>query len=138
MIKIVQIWFEGEWMYGRDADGNVYRQSYLWYPRLYLATPEQRNAYELGIDGAHWRSIDEDISFDSFIDRRDIEPNPMQRFFLTHREMNVSGIAKKMNLNPSLLAGYVYGWKKPSAKRVKEIEEGIRAYGRQLAETTFT
>ena len=138
MKGITEIWFEGEWLYGRDKEGNVYRQSFLWYPRLYLATPEQRNNYELSIDGMHWRCIDEDISFDSFIERRDIEPNTMQRFFLTHREINVSGIAKRIKINPSLLFDYVYGWKKPSAKRVKEIEEGIRAYGRQLAETTFT
>lgn len=137
MIQIKEIWFDDTHLYGRAMDGTVYKQSFLWYPRLYLATPEQRSDYELGIDGMHWRCIDEDISFDSFIERRDIEPTPMQKFFLTHREINVSGIAKIIGINPSLLRDYTYGWKNPSPKRVQEIQEGLHRYANSLMQVDF-
>lgn len=138
MKRINKIWFDGDWMYGRDEDGKEYRQSVLWYSRLRNATDAQRGDYTLSHDGMHWRSVNEDIGMDSFEQRDNIVPDAMQRFFLTHGELTVSGVAKMLNIHPSLLFDYINGWKKPSAKRVKEIEEGIRAYGRQLAETTFT
>lgn len=137
MIDIRKIWFDETHMYGQDSKGKVYKQSFLWYPRLYLATPEQRQNYTLGLDGIHWRTIDEDISFDSFEERGDVEPTAMQQFFLTHREINVAGIAKIIGINPTLLRDYTYGWKKPSPKRVKEIEEGIKTYARSLAAVSF-
>ena len=68
MIEIKKIWFEGDWLFGQDSSGKIYKQSILWYRRLVDATEEQRNNYELSDEGMHWRCIDEDISFDSFIE----------------------------------------------------------------------
>ena len=136
-IPYKRIWFDDQWLYGERKDGTVKRQSVLWYARLMKANTEQRNACELDRYGMHWDNIDEDISWESFDQRDNIEPDAMQRFFLTHGELTVSGVAKMLNIHPSLLFDYINGWKKPSAKRVKEIEEGIRAYGRQLEEVSF-
>ena len=81
-MKIKEIWFDAEHIYGRDEDGNEYSQSLLWYPKLRTATDEERSAYTFGFDGIHWRGLDEDISFESFT-YTDSEPTPLQRFFLT-------------------------------------------------------
>ena len=85
-MKIIDIWFDTEHIYGRDEKGREYSQSLLWYPKLRTATDEERNAYTFGFDGIHWRGLDEDISFESFT-YDDSEPTPLQRFFLTHKEI---------------------------------------------------
>lgn len=137
MIDIKKIWFEGDWLYGEDTQGKVYKQSILWYRRLVDATPEQRNDYELSSEGMHWRCIDEDISFDSFAERDGVEPNAMQRFFLTHRELNIAGVAEMLGMSPSLLREYINGWKTPSAERVNAIRLGIQQYGKSLSAANF-
>ena len=30
-MKIVKIWFNGDYLYGQDESGKTYRQSLLWY-----------------------------------------------------------------------------------------------------------
>lgn len=52
--------------------------------------------------GIHWHDLDEDISFDSFL-YPDAEPTRLQRFFLTHPEINVSGFAQKFGFSASLM-----------------------------------
>ena len=37
-IKIKEIWFENDQIYGRDTEGQVYCQSLVWYPRLRAAS----------------------------------------------------------------------------------------------------
>ena len=65
-MKIKEIWFDVDYIYGRDEERREYRQSLVWYPRLRQADDEQRSNYTIGFDGIHWREIDEDISFESF------------------------------------------------------------------------
>jgi Protein of unknown function (DUF2442) len=43
-------------------DGRIIGVPLAWFPRLFHATPEQRNACELSRCGLHWDEIDEDIS----------------------------------------------------------------------------
>ena len=88
-MKIKEIWFDAEHIFGRDEEGHEYSQSLLWYPKLRTATDEERAAYTFGFDGIHWRGLDEDISFESFA-YDDTEPTPLQRFLLTHKEINVA------------------------------------------------
>ena len=137
MIPITKIWFDGEWLFGQDTNGNTYKQSILWYWRLVEATAEQRNDYELSDEGMHWRCINEDISFDSFVTRNGIEPSPMQRFFLTHRELNLSKFAKILDINHTLLYDYIHGFKAPSQQQIDKIRNGIKHYAQQLAEIDF-
>ena len=101
-MKIKEIWFDAEHIYGRDEEGREYNQSLLWYPKLRTATDEERAAYTFGFDGIHWRRLDEDISFESFT-YDDTEPTPLQRFFLTHKEINVAEFARSMGMNATLL-----------------------------------
>ena len=75
--------------------------------------------------------MDEDISFESF-EYDDAEPSALQRFFLTHKEINVAEFARLMGLNPTLLRNYINGFKKPSKAREKEIMDFIHKLGEEL------
>lgn len=128
---IKEIWFDAEFIYGIDEDGREYRQSLLWYPRLRQATDEERAKYTFGLDGIHWRGLDEDVSFDSF-GYEDAEPSALQRFFLTHKEINVAEFARSLNMNPTLLRNYINGFKKPSKEREQEIIDQLHKLGEEL------
>ena len=82
-MKITEIWFSADYIFGRDEKGKEYSQSLLWYPKLKAASDEERGQYSFGYDGIHWRNLDEDISFESFA-YEDAEPSALQRFFLAH------------------------------------------------------
>ncbi|MBQ9191177.1 MAG: DUF2442 domain-containing protein [Bacteroidaceae bacterium] len=62
-MKIKEILFDADYIYGRDDEGREYRQSLLWYPRLRQANDEERGKYTFSISGIHWRYLDEDVSF---------------------------------------------------------------------------
>ena len=130
MKTISKIWFKGEWLYGLGDDGKTYRQSLLWYSRLLAASDEQRSKYEISTIGIHWHELDEDVSFESFL-YPDADPSRLQRFFLTHPEINVSGFAQKYGFNASLLRSYINGIKTPSAEREQEIMSCIEKLGKE-------
>jgi len=44
------------------SDGRTLGVPLAWFPRLFHATREQRQAYRLSSRGLHWEEIDEDIS----------------------------------------------------------------------------
>lgn len=130
-MKIKEIWFDADYVYGRDEKGHEYKQSLLWYPHLRMASDKERSQYTMGFDGIHWRELDEDISFESFT-YEDAEPTALQRFFLTHKEINVAEFARLMGINPTLLRNYINGFKKPSKEREEEIIEHIHKLGKEL------
>lgn len=130
-MKLTKVWIENDYLYGLGDDGKTYRQSLLWYRRLVNATPEQQANYELEPFGVHWNELDEDISYQGFIDRNNVEPTALQRFLLTHRELNLAELAKRMGINTTLLRNYIYGWKTPSIEREKQIWQTIRALGKE-------
>lgn len=135
-MKIKKIWFDADYIYGEDESGRVLRQSLLWYPKLRSATDGERTQYRFGFDGIHWRNLDEDISFESFA-YDDAEPSQLQRFFLAHRELNISEFAKRAGLNAALLRNYINGFKHPSKVREKQILRTIHAIGREYAAAAF-
>ena len=131
-MSIKEIWFDADYIYGIDEEGKEYVQSFLWYPRLRQANDEERGKYTFSISGIHWRELDEDISFESF-EYEDAEPSGLQRFFLTHKEINVAEFARRMGMNPTLLRNYINGFKKPSKEREQEILDHIHKLGEELA-----
>lgn len=135
-MKIKNIRFTSTHIIGVDELGIERSQSLLWYPGLKNATEEQRENYEVGMDGFHWRNVDEDVSFESFF-YDDAEPTPMQRFFLTHREIKISEFAKMIGIDATLLRNYINGFKKPSQAREQAILAGIHTLAREYAATTF-
>ena len=130
-MKIVEIWFDADYIYGKDEVGRQFHQSLLWYPKLRAATEEERNQYTMSPSGIHWRHLDEDSSFES-CEYEDTEPSPMQRFFLTHKEINVAEFARSLGINPTLLRNYINGFKKPSKEREEEIMAHIHKLGEEM------
>ena len=89
-MKILEIWFDAEHIYGRDEEG-----------------------------------------FESFA-YDDAEPSALQRFFLTHREINVAEFARRIGMNPTLLRNYINGFKQPSKEREEEILQQIHKLGEEM------
>lgn len=135
-MNIKSIRFTDSHIIGVDENGKEWSQSLLWYPGLKNATAEQRADYKVGLDGLHWRNVDEDVSFESFF-YEDSEPTPLQRFFLTHKEIKISEFAKMIGIDASLLRNYINGFKKPSQEREKMILAGIHSLARQYAAAIF-
>ena len=130
-MKITKIWFDADYIYGKDENEKEYKQSLLWYPKLRDASDEERSKHTFGMSGIHWRNLDEDISFESF-EYEDAVPTALQRFFLTHKEINVAELARSMGLNPTLLRNYINGFKKPSKEREEEIMSRIHKLGEEM------
>ena len=129
-MRVIKIWFKGDYLYGEDESGKTYRQSLLWYKNLRKATDEEREEYTFGYDGIHWRHLDEDVSFESFA-YQDAEPSKLQRFFLSHPEINVSEFARLIGISPSLLRNYINGFKKPSEERERMIFQKLHNIGKE-------
>ena len=132
MVKIVKISFTSDHIVGVTDDGRELKQSLLWYRDLYNASDEVRNDYRFVSDGIFWNKVDVQISFESF-EYPDAEPTALQRFFLTHPEINVAGFAGKFGLNPSLLRSYINGFKTPSKEREQKIMMHVAELGREYA-----
>ena len=128
MGKIVKVYLTPEQIVGVTDDGRELSQSLLWYSQLLEAPDEVRNDFSFGASGIFWNQVDVQISFESF-EYPDAQPTKLQRFFLTHQEINVSGFAKRFGLNPTLLRSYINGFKTPSPAREEEILAHIRALG---------
>lgn len=131
-MKITKIWFADNRIYGRTDDGRTLWQSLLYYPKLMGATEEEREDYELNAFGIRWEKLDEDVSFESF-EYDDPEPEGLSKVLLSHPELNLSAIARRLGIRQSLLAAYASGRKKPSAEREQIILNEIRNVGRELA-----
>lgn len=135
-MKIKSIHFTKTHIVGVDENGKEWAQSLLWYPGLKNASEEQRENYELGFDGFHWRNVDEDVSFESFF-YADAEPTALQRFFLLHKEIKISEFAKLIGIDASLLRNYINGFKKPSKDREQVILRGIHSLAKDYAAASF-
>jgi hypothetical protein len=59
--------FDESSMWVELTDGRTLSIPLAWFPRLLHATPEQRQGFELSIDGIHWEELDEDISVDGLL-----------------------------------------------------------------------
>jgi Protein of unknown function (DUF2442) len=59
--------FDTSTMWVELEDGRTLRVPLAWFPRLFHATPEQREAVEISTSGLHWEDLDEDISIDGLI-----------------------------------------------------------------------
>ncbi len=77
-----------------------------------------------------------DVSFESFT-YDEAEPSEMQRFFLTHPEINVEQFALKAGINAGLLRNYINGYKKPSQEREAQILQQIHQLGKEYTAVTF-
>ena len=136
-MKIEKIWFKDSRIYGLTDDGRELWQSLLYYKRLLFASEADREDYEINAFGIRWEKLDEDMSFESF-EYPDPEPTGISKVLLSHPELNMSEIARRLGIQQSLLAAYANGTKKPSKERSDEIINAIRKIGTQLQHVTIT
>ncbi len=130
MMKIEKIWLTDSAIWIRTSEGKEACESFADYPRLRYATPEQREQYEADEYGIHCESLDEDLSFEGFFDKK--EPTELYCLFMAHPELNVSAIARRMGISQSLMAQYISGKKRASQGRIDLIYETIRTIGQEL------
>lgn len=128
-MRIEKIWFDGDRIYALFDDGRTLWQSLLYYRNLMNA--ENRDDYVIEDDGVHWYGLDEDISNESF-EYEDPEPKGLSRILLSHPELNLSAIARRMGLQQSLLAAYSSGMKRPSKAREHQIISEFHKIGTEL------
>lgn len=136
MESIVKLWFKDGRIYIQTDHGSTYSRPLEAFPLLLEATPEQREAFEIGQDGddIRWDEIDEDIHISSFYETEEPDlNNPIADAFRRFPQLNVSEMARTIGINKSLLSRYIYGIKKPSAQRTEHILDAIRALGREMA-----
>lgn len=131
-MKITKIWFQHDRIYGMTDDGRTLWQSLLYYPRLRNAQDDERNDFIINAFGIRWERLDEDVSFESF-EYENPEPTGLSRILLSHPELNMSAVARRLGIQQSLLAAYANGTKKPSKEREEQILCGIREIGRELS-----
>ena len=92
-----------------------------------LITDYQQNE---GKKDKFWNKIDVDnmqveISYD------------LQAFFEEFSELKISSIAKRAELNPSLLRQYATGNKYPSADQARKIETALHTLGKKLEQVSI-
>lgn len=135
MEKIKSLWFEDNRICMKSTDGKVYSRPLEAYPELADATSEQRNDYTIEDDGMaiRWENLDADMHISSFYETS--EPNcnnEVAAMFKRFPWLNVSEVARYLNINKSLLARYIYGISKPSEQRLQQIREAFHTFGREL------
>lgn len=137
-MKVIRLWFEDGRIYVINDKGETLYQSLKFYPRLLLATEEQRSNYEFEPFGIRWDEIDEDMSYESFYYDDTKQPAPgIQEAFLSNPELNISAVARKMGIQQSLLASYIKGTKIPSPERKQQILDTIHEIGKSLQAVSF-
>lgn len=58
-------------------------------------------------------------------------------FFEFYKVINAKALSARIGMNQSLLAQYITGKKKPSAKQTQRILQGVKQIGKELAEIQF-
>ena len=137
MNTIKKIWFKGNRIFMETEKGETFSRALEAFPVLKDATVQQRNTFKIGKDKTdiRWKELDEDIHIKSFFDATEPEyNNTIARSLKQFPQINISALANQIGINKSLLAKYIYGIKKPSEDRKKEIEKALHALGKKLME----
>ncbi len=61
----------------------------------------------------------------------------LESFFDFYKVINAKALSERIGMNQSLLAQYIKGIKKPSARQTKRILQGVQQIGRELSEVRF-
>lgn len=135
MEAIKEVWFDNNRIYIRLADGVAYNRPLEAFPTLMEATDKDRNTYEINRfgDAIRWRELDEDIHVSSFLETN--EPcldNNVAEIFRKFPWLNVSEVARMLNVHKSVLLSYIYGMKKPSAERMEALKEALHFMGAKM------
>jgi hypothetical protein len=135
MERIKNLWFDENRIFIRTDAGRMYSRPLEAYPELMDASVEDRNDFVIGEEGddIRWETLDIDLHISSFFDVA--EPNyhnEVAEMFARFPWLNVSEVARSLDINKSLLSRYIYGISKPSKQRVEQIRSALHAFGREL------
>lgn len=134
-MKAKEIKFDDFYIYLYTDDGRVGALPLKSFPRLYNATPPQREQYDLGPFGIHWSELDEDLSYEGFFtDEGAKASNEIAELFRRFPELNIHQTAKIWGINQSLMSKYRNNLKSPSKERISIIKQAARRLGRELTE----
>ena len=137
-MKVLKLWFSNNRIYIKNDKGEELYQSLKFYPRLLMATDEERADYKLGAFGIYWEKIDEDVSYESFYYEDTKEPTAgLQDAFLSNPELNISAVARRVGIQQSLLASYIKGTNTPSKEHRDLILKTIHDIGKSLMSVDF-
>lgn len=137
-IDVVKVWVDDVHVNIQTVNGEIRSEKIADYYRLRSVTPEQLQNFEYDNMGIHWFELDEDLSYEGFFQPKEEEQkSELYAFFKSFPEINVSKLARRMGISQSLMASYICGVKKPSAERLKEIENAVRNLGQELSSVSF-
>ncbi len=137
METIKKIWFEHNRIFMQTMNNEIFSRPLEAFPILKDASLQQRNAFKIGKDkiDIRWNELDEDIHINSFFETSEPDyKNTVAESLKQFPQLNISALALQIGINKSLLAKYIYGIKKPSASRKKEIENALHSLGKKLME----
>lgn len=135
MAKIEKVWFNNERIYLLTDNGETLSRPLEAFPVLKEASEADRNDFKIGRfgDDIRWEKLDEDIHISSFYETVEPDPeNEVGRIFRQFPQLNVSEMARYIGINKSLLAKYIYGIKKPSEERMRQIKDALHVIGKEL------
>lgn len=135
MEQIKNLWFDGNRIYMRSTEGRVLSRPLEAYPELKDASVEERNNFSIDEDGTaiRWETLDADMHISSFYETSEPDSdNEVGALFRRFPWLNVSEVARYLNINKSLLARYIYGISKPSEQRMTQIREAFHLFGKEL------
>jgi hypothetical protein len=69
-VSAASVRFDEHTMWVDLTDGRTLGVPLAWFPRLFRATPVQRQQVELSRVGLHWETLDEDISIAGLLANR--------------------------------------------------------------------
>ena len=132
---IEKVWFNNERIYLLTDNGETLSRPLEAFPVLKEASEVDRNDFKIGRfgDDIRWEKLDEDIHISSFYETVEPDPeNEVGRIFRQFPQLNVSEMARYIGINKSLLAKYIYGIKKPSEERMRQIKDALHVIGKEL------
>ena len=131
-----RLWFSTNRICIENKQGAVKSIPHEWFLRLYNATPAEREDYELSAMGIHWEAIDEDLSFDGFFtynkEQAEKQRNTIQELVKAFPMINLSELAVRAGISPTVMRHYACDVKRPSAARKKLIEQTLHQLGEEL------
>ena len=135
MAKIEKVWFDANRVFIMTDKGEQLSRPLEAFPVLKDASEGERKDFRIGKfgDDIRWEKLDEDIHISSFYETA--EPNPeneVGRIFRRFPQLNVSEMARYIGINKSLLAKYIYGIKRPSEERMRQIKQAMHTMGEEL------
>lgn len=135
MVKIEKVWFDANRVFIMTDKGEQLSRPLEAFPVLKDASEGERKDFRIGKfgDDICWEKLDEDIHISSFYETA--EPNPeneVGRIFRRFPQLNVSEMARYIGINKSLLAKYIYGIKRPSEERMRQIKQAMHTIGEEL------